>query len=197
MCHALINAKNRRKPKPSVNAQNIRESSLKTPREMFIVDPMLLRISEAVYRRIREYGGLSKTQVAKKIERHPQAVWRWESKNVIPDREQEDALVELAGVTNDTFVELMCEVLTDFGTRRVVVDPESFFLPSPLVRASKLYDHYQGKLGQEARDRIVDKLSSARQQDASTVRFLNDTEREVRRLVEEALAARGESLDDD
>ncbi len=170
---------------------------LKASREKFIVDLMLHRIAKAVYRRIRKYGGLSKTELAKKLGRHRQTVWRWENNKALPTRGQEDALIEVTGVTEDAFVDLMCDALTEFGSRRVVVDPESFLLPSPLVRATKLYDRHQAKLGPEVRDRIADKLAHARHLDAMTVRAMHDAEKDVRQLIAEALAARGESLDDE
>ncbi len=171
--------------------------ALKARREMFIVERMLYRIAKLVYRRIRKHAGYSKTELAEKLKRHRQTVWRWENNKAMPTRDQEDDLVAVTNLTEDTFVELLADAMIEFGGRKVVVDPESFFLPSPLVRATRLYDRYQAKLRPEARDRITDRLGSARQLDVMVLRAMHDTEKDVRRLIEEELAARGESLDDD
>ncbi len=49
---------------------------------------MIHKFKHLVYRRIREYGGLSREDVAKAIGKNRQVVWRWEEEGQMPSRER-------------------------------------------------------------------------------------------------------------
>ncbi len=74
---------------------------------------MIHKVKRLVYRRIREYGGLSREAVAKAIGKNRQVVWRWEEEGQMPSREDEAILVELARLTPLAFAYIMSEVLSE------------------------------------------------------------------------------------
>ena len=99
---------------------------------------MIHEIAGTVYRLIREYGLLTPEEVAEAIARQRQAVWRMESnKNErLLKRAQEEILVEKAKLTRPAFGEIMCEALTPFVGRRLMMAPSDHFIASqPLARA--------------------------------------------------------------
>ena len=155
---------------------------------------MIHQIANTVYKAIREYGGLSREDVAVAVGRKAQVVRRWESdkQKLLPKREQEEILVKEAKVTRVVFVEIMCEVLTNFAGQRVTMAPSDQYYPSlPLSRASKLYSRERDRLTPEEQAIVVELLQNGRSLDAIVDQACTCTERQIVRTIKQALASRG------
>ncbi len=103
---------------------------------------MLRTLTRLIYRRIREHGGLSRDDVGRAIGRSYQTVWRWEETGQMPTAEQEAKLVEAANLTPESFVQIMCDVVSDLVEHlRVIIVPagDGQSPRGPLARATALY----------------------------------------------------------
>ena len=161
---------------------------------------MIHQISGTVYRLIREYGGLTPENVAAAIGRKRQTIWRLEKNQnqMLLKRSHEDILVEKAKLTRPAFGEIMCEALTPFVGRRILMAPSDHFIPSrPLSRALKLYSLHQDKLKPEVQQIIDEMLNEGRSIDAGAERTCRLFEKEIVRLINEAREARGEDPSSD
>ena len=85
---------------------------------------MIHQIAQDVYRWIREYGHLSRDEIAEAIGRKRQAIYRWEQGGQIPSPEQEQILVEKANCSKLIFAEIVCKKLSLLIGRRVMIAPE-------------------------------------------------------------------------
>ncbi len=158
---------------------------------------MLHLIAPEVFREIREFGDLTKNKLAGELGRKRQVVYRWEQKGQFPSRKQERILVEKAKLTRHAFVVIMCRVLSRFLGQRVIIAPGDRYVPStPLWRASDLYHRIAHKLDRETREEVLAKLHQGRTLEAVAEQSCSMYERDIVRLIETALAARGESLPD-
>ncbi len=158
---------------------------------------MIYEIFHNVCRRIREHADLSRKIVAKAMGLQSQAIWRWETKdqNPLPSREQEAILVELAKLSQLAFVQIMCDELSEFLGRAVIIAPEGQFLPGPpLSRARKEYAASQQEIDPELQQTIEGKLYLARSLEALVEQAVHQIAQEVEQLVEEHRArSRGRS----
>ena len=160
---------------------------------------MIHDIAPDVYRAIREYGDLSPEELADALGLKRQVVHRWENakQESLPKRAQEKILVDETKLTPLAFTEILCEVLTDFSGRQVTMAPSADYVPSlPLVRAVKQYSRHRDKLDPGTRGRIEEMLLLGRTADANAEQVCSFFAREILRLIEEALAAKGESPSD-
>ncbi len=158
---------------------------------------MLHQIANHVYRLIRERSKLSYQDIGEEIGTKWQVPWRWETKQneYLPKRTYEAKLVKLAKLTLDEFGEIMCEVLTEFVGRRFTMGQPVDYLPTvPLARCDKLYRLHRDKLGPEVQDVIDELMCEARGLDAQAESIIRVLAKEVTRLIEEGLAAKGRSL---
>ncbi len=154
---------------------------------------MIYEIFHDVVRRIREYAGLSKEEVAGAMGLKAQAIWRWEKKdeNPLPNREQLAILVKLTKLSRFAFVQIMCEVLSDFLDRQVSISPEGQFLPAPpLSRATTAYAAEKQDLDPESQQLVEAKLHLARSLEALVEQVVHHIAIEVERLIEQHRAAR-------
>ena len=156
---------------------------------------MIHDITSEVYREIREYGDLTVKQVADAIGRRRQTVWRWESGQQVPTREQERILVEKAKLTIPAFGEIVARAMTKLTNRPFTMAPPADYVPSvPLARAFKQYSLHGTRIDPPTRERIEELLSLGRMADAQAEQACSYFAREALRLIEKAL---GESLSGD
>ena len=161
---------------------------------------MLHLIKSKVYEAIWRYGDLKPKDAAKAMGREHQLANRIMSGKQMPSPEQETLLAKKVGLSIPVFVEIMCRVLTEFldDGRRVTIVPRGQHLPiSPVVRAGDLFDLHHEKLSSAQRERVKSMLDQARLTDALAGQTCEVLAKEVRTIIEEALAARGERLPDD
>lgn len=158
---------------------------------------MIHEIASKVYQLIRQHGGLSAEEVASAIGKQRQVVWRWEGnrQKLLPKRDQEAALVKKAQLTRLAFGEIMCQVLTPFVGRRFIMAPAEEYIPSlPLYRAARLYSRHRDQLDPDAQEMINEMLGHGRMLDAATERTCSSLEKQITRLIEQALAANEKDL---
>ena len=153
---------------------------------------MIHKIAHLVYRNIRQYGGLSRDDVAKAIGRRRQVVWRWEEKGQMPSREHEEILVEAAKLTPLSFVEIMCKVLSLFlEEARVVIAPGVHHMPrASLIRATELYRANYTKLDPDQRASIEARLSQGRILDSVVEQTCTMFEKQISDEIEAAIEAK-------
>ncbi len=154
---------------------------------------MIYEIFHDVCHRIRNYAGLSKEDVAAAVGLQGQAVWRWENKDQkpLPNRKQLAILVKLANLSRFAFVQIMCEVLSDFLKRDVSISPEGQFMPAPpLSRATKAYAAEKEGLDPASQQLIEIKLHQARSLEALVEQVVHQIAIEVERLIEQHREAR-------
>ena len=160
---------------------------------------MLHLIKQKVYEAIWKHGDLKPKQAAEAMGRQHQLANRIKA-GQMPSADQEARLVKKVGLSIPVFVEIMCRVLTEFlnDGRRVTIVPPGQHLPiSPVLRAGDLHDLHHEKLSHKQRERVKGLLDQARLLDALTGQTCELLAKEVRMIIGEALAARGERLPDD
>ncbi len=158
---------------------------------------MIRNIYRLALKRVRQYGGLSRKDVAKAIGRKPQVIWRWEEKGQMPSPEQEAILVELAKLTPRAFLVIMCDVLSDLGkVLQVKITPADGIesLRGPLARSTGLYHAAYSELDAGERARIEERLLQGRMLDSLAEQILRMFEKDVGRQIQAALAAKRERL---
>ena len=153
---------------------------------------MIHKIAHLVYRNIRQYGGLSRDDVAKAIGRRRQVVWRWEEKGQMPSRQHEEILVREAKLTPLSFVEIMCKVLSLFlEEARVVIAPGVHHMPrASLIRATDLYHANYTKLDPDQRASIEARLSQGRLLDSVVEQTCTMFEKQISDEIEAAVKAK-------
>ncbi len=173
----------------SARPKKVRLFFQQSRKHLFILLTMLHEISQDVYRLIREYGDLTKEEVAKAIDRERQAVYRWETAKKIPNLEQEAILDKISGITRLSFAEAVCKAVSNFlNGQRVEIGPKGEFLASvPLVRASRLYGANFNLLTQEQRKKIEEKLRHGRAIDLAAEQQCNLIEAEIDEFIKSAL----------
>ena len=150
---------------------------------------MIRQIKAEVYRKIREWADISHDDIAEEIGTKDQVPWRWESAKhtTIPKPAQEEALVKLAKLTRPAFVEIMCEVLTEFCGRRVTMAPSDEYMPSlPLARARRQFSLHRDDLTEEEQEIVQDMLTQGRINDAATEQTCILFEKQILRIIERA-----------
>lgn len=153
---------------------------------------MIRKVAHRVYRHIRQYGGLSREDVAHAIGRRRQVVWRWEEAGHMPSLEQEAILVEKANLTPLAFVEIMCKVLSRFVEEaRVVILPGVNHLPrTSLIRASELYRANYSELDAGQRAAIEARLAQGRILDSVVEQTCGMFEKQIADEIEAVLEAK-------
>ncbi len=152
---------------------------------------MIHKFKHKVYRRIREYGGLSRQDVAKAIGKNRQVVWRWEQEGQMPSPEDEAILVAEAKLTPLAFVQIIAEVLSELVEEaRVVVEPGAGLMArAPLLRAAKNYRANFGELDEEQRAAIEAGLNQGRLLDSVVEQVCEMLEKQIAEQIERALKA--------
>ncbi len=155
---------------------------------------MIRKIAHLIYRHIREYGDLSRDDVARAIGKQRQVVWRWEEKGQMPSREEEAILVEEAKLTPLAFVEIMCKVLSlVIEEARVVIAPGVDYSPrAPLIRASERYRANYNELDDDQRAAIEARLSQGRILDSVVEQTCSIFEKQIADEIEAVLEAKRE-----
>ncbi len=153
---------------------------------------MIGRIVGMLLRRTREYGGLSREDVAKAIGRKPQVIWRWEEKGQMPSREQAAILVQQAKLTPLAFVHILREALAAFAAEEgLVFEPAvGVMARAPLIRATRKYAASFDQLDEERRASIEARLNQGRLLDSVAEQMCGLVEAQVVGEIEGALEAK-------
>ncbi len=153
---------------------------------------MIRRIISLAFKRIRQYGGLSREDVAKAIGRKPQTVWRWETNRQMPRREQEAILEREANLTPRACLKIMRGVLADLDEelRAGSAADGGCGLRAPMVRASDLYHATSGDIDPATRAGIEERLLQGRMLDSLAEQILRVFEKDVARQIQGALGAK-------
>ncbi len=151
-----------------------------------------------LFRKIRTRAGLKVGELASAMGRSRQTINRIEKGLQMPSLEQDAILIKKANVSRRGYVEAACEVLTEFLGQRVMIVPELRYRPtSPVEIGAELYNEQREKLNPALRERIEAKLHQGRVLEAITDQTTTLFKLEIRDLIKEALAARGEVLLED